>query len=331
MEKQKSIKEKLTASLHEYAKLASIPQEDANYRWCTHVLSLIGRDEDDILKLIPKFDKVLDADQIKSFVANERVRKALSYIERWRLSRELGKEDELLYTPYSLVIRQNNDLPDFVMVGTTCEYADIHIIEFWSEFTYQDGYGRDFPETVLAIDGNVVFVLCFEPADVMDLFQFHDVWDVPKVTNNFKAKLESYTRQFRLEYAKNSVCQQIVSPYDPSKSSVDEYIGNDPKRVANKGFNLCWHGVVTRKDWRILKRLFNLGRVLYIVENRWKSCWQGFWKNSNILGVVFSEPVNDLTFVYVKGNLDIEIPISRGVILRMVPDLGGIKRLNTEA
>lgn len=318
MTKQKLIKEKLRVSLKKYAELADVPEERANYSCCIRQLSL--KSNLDVLSTVPTFDKVLDPKEIKAFVANERVGRALSYIERWKLSRELGKGEELLNTPYRFAVRRRDNLTNFAVVSNSCADSKIKVVELWTEFSYQYGFELDFPEVVLAVEGEVVFVLAFRPAEVMMLLDWYDVWDVPEITRNFKAKLEEYTRAFRQVYARKVNVYQTISNYDFSAGSVDEYIGNDKKRVVRR------LGCILNKDWRRLKRLFNVGRIIYVAEGNYRRNKI----NNPLKDVVFTNPIEDVgvTFVYIKGDWDIEFPIGKGVIIRMVHDFTKVKRIN---
>ncbi len=324
MRKQRAIREKLSISLEAYAEQAGIPEERASYSSCISRLSI--ESDVDILSTIPTFDKVLTPDEIKVFAANERVGRALSYIERWQLSRKFGKGDELLDAPYCFAVRQKDNLTNFAVASSSCKRAKIKVVELWTEFSYQ--YGFEFPEVVLAVDNGVVFVLVFKPASFMTLLDWSDVWDLPEITANFRVKLEAYTQRFRLKYAETTKFRGSIPNYDSSVCSLDEYIGDEQDRITEDGFDLCTKGMITRKDWRRLKRLFNLGRVLYIAHSNWE---RSVVENP-LPNVVFSRPFFEgMTFVYVKGSWDIEIPISRGVILRMIPDFKIVKRLKTEA
>lgn len=312
---KRQIKEKLCISLEKYAELAGVQKEQADYSCCIRQLSL--KSTFDVLNKIPTFDKVLDPKEIRSFVANERVGRALSYIERWKLSRELGKGEELLNTPYCFAVRKRDDLTNFAVVSNSCKDEKIKVIELWTEFSYQYGFGADFPEVVLDVEGDVVFVLVFKPADVMTLLDWNDVWDVPEVTRHFKTRLEEYTRRFRRFYAQKMNAYQTISIYDLSTGSVDEYIGDDVKKVVRAGN-------VFRKDWRRLKRLFNIGRIIYIANDNYR---HNKIKNP-LKDVVFTKPVGNVTFVYIKGNWNIEFPACRGVIIRMVQNFTNVKRIN---
>lgn len=312
---EKQIKEKLRVSLQEYAKLSGVPEERADYSCCIRKLSL--KNGLDVLNEIPTFDKVLDPKEVKAFVANERVGRALSYIERWKLSRELGKGEELFNTPYCFAVRRRDYLTNFAVRSDSGKDAKIKVVELWTEFSYQHGFGLDFPEVVLAVEGEVVFVLVFNPAEVIMLLNWNDVWDIPEVTKNFKARLEDYTRSFRRFYARKMNACQTISSYDSSTCSVDEYIGDDARKVV-RGRNIF------RKDWRRLKRLFNVGRIVYIAEENYRHNKV----NNPLKDVVFTKPVRNVTFVYIKGNWDIEFSVGQNVIIRMVPDFTKVKRIN---
>lgn len=134
---KKQIKENLRVSLQECAELANIPEERANYSCCIRQLSC--RSGIDVLGTIPTFDKVLDPKEAKIFVANERVGRALSYIERWKLFRELGRGEELLNTPYRFAVRRRDNLTNFAVVSSSCKDAKIKVVELWTEFSYQYG------------------------------------------------------------------------------------------------------------------------------------------------------------------------------------------------
>ncbi len=323
MRKQKLIKEKLAASLNEFAKFAKVREEQATYFRCIRALSADGNA--DILNALPRYDQVLDPDEIKVFVANDRVGRALSYINRWQLSRGIGKGVELVDTPYCFAVRKRNDLTNFAVLSSSPSNAELKVVEFWTEFSDQYGYGKDFPEVVLAVEDNVVFVLVFKSAEVINLLNWNDLWDLPDITRSLKARLEIYTRIFRHVYVENTWFLGGIPSYDSSKCSLDEHIGNHEERIPKTFFDFCWKGVIDRKDWRKLKRLFNAGKILYIARN---NNVNGVLANP-LLGVVFSESLsNGITFVYVKGAWDIEVPIGQGVILRMVPDFSQVKRLN---
>lgn len=315
---KKSIQEKLTASLEMFAKKSGVPVNMVTYSKCFKALSL--KNAEKVLQTLPTAWEILKPKEFRVFAANGRVARALSYIERWKISLELGRGEELLNTPFCFAVRRKNDITNFAVVSSSCENAKIKVVELWTAFSSVDGYSRDFPETVLAVEGNVVFTLVFKPAEVMTLLGWNDVWDVPEITSNFKARLEEYTRIFRQTYAKRIEDCQSLPSCNFSISSVDEYIGNDERRIVGK------FGSVIRKDWRKLKRLFNVGRIIYLAEyNR-----RHHVVKSPLKDVVFTKPIGnaEITFVYIKGNWDIEFPISNGVILRMVPDFTKVKRIS---
>ncbi len=315
---KKSIQEKLTASLEVFAKKSGVPTNMATYGKCFKALS--QKDAEKVLQTLPTAWDVLKPKEFRVFAASGRVARALSYIDRWKLSLELGRGDELLNTPLCFAVRRKNDLTNFAVVSSSCENAKIKVVEFWTEFSTVDGYTRDFPETVLAVEGNVVFTLVFKPAEVMTLLDWDDVWDVPEITRNFKDKLEEYTLLFRQLYAKKIEARQLLPNYNFATGSVDEYIDDDERRIVGKFDSvLC-------KDWRKLKRLFNVGRIIYVAEyNRRHHVVKNPLKD-----VFFTNPIGNakITFVYIKGNWDIEFPISDGVILRMVPDFTKVKRIS---
>lgn len=315
--RKRSIHEKLTTSLEMLANRAAVPVKMATYSRCFKVLT--PERAKNIVSTIPTAKEILTTNEYSVFTANGRVSRALSYIDRWRLSREFGHGDELLNTPFCFAVRRKNNITNFAVVSSSREEDEVKVVEFWTEFSGLDDYSRSFPETVLAIEANVVFVLVFKPAEVMTLLDWDDVWDVPEITTNLKAKLEKYTRVFRQTYAKAEICKSVPN-YDFSTGSVDEYIGNDEIKV----IKCC--GCILCKDWRRLKRLFNAGKIIYIAGYNCRR-----HKNENPLkNVVFTKSIGEpgITFVYIKGNWDIEFPITTDVVIRMVPDFTKVKRIS---
>ena len=175
MEEICKIKKKLGVAFTRFARTARVPYSKAhNYGIC--VANALADGPEYVKSHIPTVDKVLNAEELNVFYENPKVKKVLSYIERWESDFALSGINFWHNVPFNLAVKDGNDLT-MVVYSNSRRSDAIKVVTFMTD--YSGIFEGDIPEIALTVKDNICFVLKFAPEEVVFLHDWDAYWNVP--------------------------------------------------------------------------------------------------------------------------------------------------------